>query len=79
VKMEVYASLDPIQDDLDDDRDNLQEMEDILESAACAEDEEIGDDVYRQMRFDLCADCHKRFVRHPLGQVSPRQLDFSEN
>jgi hypothetical protein len=31
VRVEVYASLDPVEEELDDDRDYLQEIQDILE------------------------------------------------
>lgn len=79
VKMEVYASLDPIDSSLEDDRDHLQEIQDILERLDDVENDEIGDDVYQQMRFDLCSDCRRRFLRSPLGQQSPKQFDFSQN
>lgn len=78
VKMEVYASLDPMDDALDDDQDHLEEIQDILERMDDAEDERIGDDVYQQMRFDLCAQCRKRFLRNPMGAAAPT-FDFSEN
>jgi hypothetical protein len=78
VKMEVYASLDPMDDSLDDDQDHLQEIQDILERMDDAEDERIGDDVYQQMRFDLCAQCRKRFLRNPMSAAVPT-FDFSEN
>lgn len=79
VKMEVYASLDPMDDGLDDDQDHLQEIQDILECVEDAADERIGDDVYQQLRYDLCADCRKRFLRNPLGAAAPVQFDFSKN
>lgn len=79
VKMEVYASLDPVDDESDDDRDHLQEIQDILERLDDAADDQIGDDVYQQMRFDLCSECHKRFVRNPIGRGVATQLHFSEN
>ena len=71
VKMEVYAALDPMASvEDDDDRDHLQEIQDILERLEDAEDDRIGDDVYQQMRFDLCSECRRKFVRSPLGQKS---------
>src|SRR5690606_23808224 len=79
VKMEVYASLDPMEDGSADDQDHLQEIQDILERMEDADDERIGDDVYQQMRFDLCSECRKRFLRNPMGAAAPTQFDFSEN
>ena len=79
VKMEVYVSLDPLEDEPEDDRDHLQEIQDILERLDDAESDEVGDDVYQQMRFDLCADCRRRFLRNPIGRGLAKQLNFSEN
>ncbi len=79
VKMEVYASLDPMEDGLDGDRDHLHEIQDILERLDDAENDQIGDDIYQQMRFDLCSDCRKKFLRRPLGRGPAAQFNFSEN
>ena len=79
VRLEVYASLDPTDNELSDDRDHLQELQDILERLDDAEDQEICDDVYHQRRFDLCSECRKRFVQNPLARISASHLDFSQN
>ena len=78
VKVEVYAAFDPIVVE-DDDRDHLEEIQDILQRLEDDESEQIGDDVYEQMRFDLCPECRKRFLKNPLGRESAKILDFSEN
>jgi len=78
VKVEVYAAFDPIVVE-DDDRDHLEEIQDILQRLEDDESEQIGDDVYEQMRFDLCPECRKRFLKNPLGRESTKILDFSEN
>jgi hypothetical protein len=77
VKLEVYAAFDPLE--LDDDRDNLQEIHEILERMDDSDGQEIGDDVYEQMRFDLCPECRKRFLKNPLGRRAAEQFDFSKN
>ncbi len=80
VKLEVYAAFDPsAMNELDDDRDHLQEIQEILQGAADASDPQIGADVYEQKRFDLCSDCRKRFIKNPLGRDVPKQFDFSKN
>lgn len=78
VKLEIFPSMDDF-DDLDDDHDHLQEIQDILERTDDVADECIGDDVYKQMRFDLCSDCRKRFLRNPFGRDLLEQFDFSKN
>ena len=80
VKMEVFAAFDPSASDADeDDRDHLQEIQDILERLEDAENDQIGDDVYRQMRFDLCSNCRKRFIKNPIGRETAKVFDFSDN
>ncbi len=80
VKMEVYAAFDPCADDeLEDDRDHLLEIQEILAHSEDAADEQVGKDVYEQMRFDLCPECRKKFVRNPVGRERPKQFDFSQN
>ncbi len=79
VKMEVYAAFDPTSADEDDDRDHLQEIQDILERLEDAESDEIGEDIYQQLRFDLCPECHKKFISNPLGREIAKVFGFSAN
>ena len=79
VRVEVYASLEPMDDELDDDRDHLQEIQDYLERMDDDDQQAIGDEVYHQSRYDLCGDCRRRFVKNPLGRVAVEQLGFSQN
>jgi hypothetical protein len=84
VKIEVYAAIDPVEVDANgDDRDHLQEMQDILqrmeEAGSEAGSDAVGDDVYQQLRFDLCPECRKKFVKNPLGREASKQFDFSKN
>ncbi len=78
VKIEVYAAFDPLAIE-EDDRDHLEEIQDILERLEDAESDEIGDDVYQQLRFDLCPDCRRKFLKNPLGREGAKLLGFSEN
>ena len=78
VKIEVYAAFDPMALE-EDDRDHLQEIQDIIERSEDLESDQIGDDVYQQLRFDLCPECRKRFLKNPLGRENTKILNFSEN
>jgi hypothetical protein len=79
VKIEVYAAHDPnelTEDDLDD--DHLSDISDLLQQL-----EETGGDsdvapAYKQLRYDLCPECHKKFLRDPLNKDAAK-FDFSEN
>lgn len=79
VRMEVYAALDNKDADTENDRDHLQEIEDVLEQLDDSDDLQLGDDVYQQLRFDLCDECRKKFVSDPLGRRMAQHLDFSQN
>ncbi len=79
VKMEIYAAFDPLTDQDEDDRDHLQEIQDILERLEDAESDQIGDDVYQQLRFDLCTECRQKFARNPLGRETVNIFGFSKN
>jgi len=80
VKIEVYAAYDPETTSEDEnDRDHLQEIQDILECLEDADDDLIGNDVYQQMRFDLCPECRKKFLQNPLGRETAKAFGFSSN
>jgi hypothetical protein len=81
VRIEVEVVMAPIDGDVveDDDRDHLMELHEILERADDAADPAIGDDVYQRRRYDLCCECHRKFIRNPVGKDSAKQLDFSNN
>ena len=80
VKMEVYAAFDlDAAVEAEDDRDHLREMQDILQRAEDSADDPILDEDYEQLRFDLCTDCHKKFLKNPLAREISKQFDFSKN
>ena len=63
----------------DDDCDHLEEIQDILERMEDSASDEIGDDVYQQLRFDLCPECRKKFIKNPLGRETAKAFGFSSN
>ncbi len=80
VKIEVYAAFDPTSANEDEnDRDHLEEIQDILECLDDADNDQIGDDVYQQLRFDLCPECRKKFLKNPLGRETAKAFGFSSN
>ena len=78
VKIEIAAAFDPVAgDDEDDDRDHLEEIQDLLEHMEDAQGSHIGEDVYQELRFDLCPECRKRYLKTPLGSSVSKVLDYS--
>ncbi len=69
VKMEVYAAAGPVDiTPADSQRDHTDEIEALVRQLERANPDEIEDQVYRCLRFDLCADCHRDLLRNPLGR-----------
>jgi hypothetical protein len=80
VKLEVYAAMEPAEaDEMEDDRDHLLEVQEILERLEANEDDCIGDDVYQKRSFDLCSSCYHEYIKNPLAREQQVQLGFSPN
>jgi len=77
VKIEISAAFDPVAEDDEDDRDHLEEIQELLEHLEDAHSSQIGEDVYQELRFDLCPECRKRFGKNPLGAAPAKVLDYS--
>ena len=76
VKVEVYAIYE--EDDFDEDafEDELAELEDHDEDD---EAEELEDSDHKTFRFDLCSECHSKYLQNPLIIKRSRKTRFSEN
>ena len=68
VKTETYAAAAPMELS-DDDLDQEGELAKVIEELKSADPDEVEDQIYRSFRFDLCAACHRVFLKHPLGQL----------
>jgi hypothetical protein len=81
VKMEVFAAQDPSElTEADLDADHMEAVSQLLrEMEDGALDPVAEQPPYKNFRYDLCADCHKKFVRDPLGKEASQKFDFSEN
>jgi hypothetical protein len=80
VKIEVFAAHDPAElTEADLDEDHLEAVSQILRDADHLADPDETSPAYKSIRFDLCAECHKKFIRDPLGREAAQNFDFSEN
>lgn len=81
VKMEVFAAQDAVAiTEADLDQDHLEAVSQYLadcEQQMC-EAEECSAPAFMNFRYDLCPECHKKFVRDPLGREA-QNFNFSEN
>ena len=67
VRMELFAAAGHVELDPVVGVDPRAEMEQVLAALAKADPDEIEDQTYRAMRFDLCDDCRRDVLKHPLG------------
>lgn len=79
VRLEVQAMLEPSEVDVQDDRDHLLEIQEVLERLDDELDENSGDSVYQRRRFDLCPNCYRKYMKNPLGREGAPHLSFSKN
>ena len=80
VKLEVFAAVDlPESNDVEEDRDHLLEIHELLEHLDASGIESSGDDLYHKHSYDLCPTCHRKFIANPLGHELAIQFGFSEN
>jgi hypothetical protein len=80
VRLEVYAAQGTHSVPIDDDRDHLDEFNEILERYDEFEEDGpfLAADNYRKERFHLCNECGKHFLQDPLGRRVAKRLELSK-
>jgi hypothetical protein len=83
VKIEVFAAHDPTElteaDLADDHMEEVSQLLRNMEEEGPGYDGEDPPPAYKQLRYDLCPGCHKKFLRDPLNKDAAPKFDFSEN
>ena len=81
VRMEVRAAFDGVggADDDHDDRDHLLEVHEILETVDIIDEDGVAEEVYQQLKFDLCPECYRKFIKAPIGKENSVEFNFSQN
>lgn len=80
IRMEVYPAAVDANGTVDDDRDHLEDIHEVLEryDEFDADGHLPASDNYHTRRFDLCSECCKQFLSQPLGRSVAPQFDFSK-
>jgi hypothetical protein len=80
VKVEVFAAHDPAKiTEADLEEDHLEAVSQLLRDDEGLVDPDLSQPAYCHFRYDLCPECHKKFVRDPLCKETAQKFDFSEN
>jgi hypothetical protein len=58
--------------------DQLTELHQILEGIA-EDDLDGAQATHHRGRYDLCPECHRQFLKNPLGRDTMLALGFSNN
>lgn len=80
VKIEAFAAEDPaqlVEADLDD--DHMEAVSELLQSLEDGGDSPELPAASKHFRYDLCCDCHRRFIRDPLAKEQQHKMYFSKN
>jgi hypothetical protein len=80
VKIEAFAAHDPAEiTEADLEEDHMQAVSQLLRDMEDNPGEVEVPPANKSFRYDLCSDCHQKFVRDPLGKEIGQKFDFSKN
>jgi hypothetical protein len=84
VKIEVFAKHDPAElTEADLEEDHMEAISQLLREMDDQEAADAIEPARHNLRYDLCPECRKRFVRDPLSKnlnkEAAQKFDFSEN
>ena len=70
VKVEAFAAAGKLEFTREEiERDHAGEMSRLIANLERQSPDDIEDQVYRAYRYDLCPECHRRFLDSPLAGV----------
>jgi hypothetical protein len=79
VKIEAFAARDPAQlTEADLDEDHMEAVSQLLRDLEENGEIEVAPSC-KKFRYDLCSECHTRFVGDPLGKELVQKFHFSKN
>ena len=80
VRVELHPAISPVElEELDDDRDHLQEINEFLETLDDEAVELSHLQEFLQRQFDMCSCCYRKYLQNPLGQENSQTIGFSNN
>jgi hypothetical protein len=80
VRIDVQTVLDaPEKGELEDDRDYLDEVDEALQATEWDDDGPLPGETPETLRYDLCTECLRKYIRDPLGVELPLHVGFSHN
>ena len=78
VTIEIQVAIDADTYGIESHVDDLHELQEVLAQFDEEEREEITQYAYQRKQYDLCAECHREYLKNPLA-VEVARVGFSEN
>ena len=79
VQIDIQTATEQLKPDLEEDIDQLTELHQMLEGMTDPEIDDDDPESSHHGRYDLCPECHRQFLRNPLGRDAVLALGFSNN
>ena len=80
VQIDIQTATSDLEPEFEDDIDHLNEIHHVLEGM---HDPDIVTDEKAETshhgQYDLCPECHRQFLKNPLGRDAVLALGFSNN
>lgn len=80
IKIQIQSAHDPsalTEGDLDE--DHMETLSELLSEMEAGLESHDLPPARQELRFDLCPECHDKYVRDPLGREQSQNLRFSQN
>jgi len=80
VKIDVFAAHDPAEiTEADLDEDHMEAVSQMLQDIEDFGEDDLIEPASQQLRYDMCPECRKRYLRDPLNKDAAQKFHFSEN
>lgn len=79
VQIDIQTAADQLKPEFEEDIDQLTELHQLLEGMTDSIDDDDDPESSHHGRYDLCPDCHRQFLKNPLGRDAVLALGFSNN
>ena len=79
VQIEIQSAAEVPVGSWDDDVDQLTELHQILEGMTDEHLDCEAEGLNHRGQYDLCPECHRQFLKNPLGRDTMLALGFSNN
>jgi len=68
LKMNIFAAYDALEIDPSDlEKDYKDEIRRLIDEMENMDPKQLEEDVFKKFTFDVCRQCHKKFIKDPLG------------